>query len=350
MSNRSAQILFILAGILVLVMGISLRLGAVPISWLDMLQGLLATLKGNPLKTIEQSVFMQLRLPRILVCAMGGAILSVSGVLMQAVFRNPIVEPGMLGTSAGAALGASLVIAFAGWFPIIFSVIPVIWLQPLLAFLMAALATYFVVQFAGTQQVISTSSLLLAGMSINAVALSLIGLISYFSRDPQARSITFWNLGSFSGVNWLQCMLIAVCIVPCWFFCYRKANQLDTLMLGYNDAIYAGTDVKKTRNQIMIVNMIMVAVLTCFVGVIAFMGMIIPHIVRMLLGSNHRILLPASAIGGAIILCVTDLFARLVIAPAELPIGIITSLIGAPLFLYLLRKFGLLQSQGGVYD
>lgn len=350
MTNTDRIIQIVLCCLLLITLIVCIGMGAIPISVPQMLSALKQIATGNQFSGTEEAVFIQLRLPRVLLCATGGAILSVSGVLMQALFRNPIVEPGILGTSAGAALGASFVIGFAGSVSFMLPIIPIIWLQPIVASIFAAFATYLVIQLSGRANLVSTTSLLLSGMSVNAIAVSLMGFISYFSRDPQARSITFWNLGTFSGAAWGQCWMVLGVGIPGIGYCIRKSHQLNTLVLGYTDALYAGTAVKKLRKQILFMNTVMVAVLTGFVGVIAFMGMIVPHIMRLLVGSNHRVLLPAAAMAGAILLCLTDLFARTILAPAELPIGIITSLIGAPLFIFLYRKFSPLGGEGGLYD
>ncbi|MEI8110826.1 MAG: iron ABC transporter permease [Chitinophagia bacterium] len=350
MTNRNRNIQILLVCFLVITIFVCISRGAIPISIPQMISACKQLGSGYNFSETEEAVFIQLRLPRVLLCAVGGAILSVSGVLMQALFRNPIVEPGILGTSAGAALGASCVIGFAGSLSVMLPMIPVIWFQPIVATIFASLATYLVIQLSGRASQVTTTSLLLSGMSINAIAVSIMGFISYFSRDPQARSITFWNLGTFSGAGWWQCWMVLGIGIPCIGYCFRKSHQLNTLLLGYTDALYSGTEVKKLRNQILFANTVMVAVLTGFVGVIAFMGMIVPHIMRLLVGSHHRMLLPAAALSGAILLCLTDLFARTIIAPAELPIGIITSLIGAPLFIFLYRKFSPLYGEGGIND
>jgi iron complex transport system permease protein len=173
--------------------------------------------------------------------------------------------------------------------------------------------------------------------------------MSYIARDPQARSITFWNLGTFSGASWLQVSIVGTVAVIMFFISFRYSKQLNALLLGEEEATYLGVDTDRLKTRIMILNTAMVSVATAFVGVISFMGLIVPHILRLLIGSDNKKLLPASMIVGATLLLLADLCARLLLAPSEIPIGIITSLVGAPVFIILLKRFNLLQQKGG-YD
>jgi len=335
--------------LLLLVLLAAIASGAVAIGVDDMGGAINNWLQGQKPSNIYQGVFLQIRLPRVLLCAVTGAILSVSGVLMQGLFRNPIVEPGLVGTSAGAALGASFVFVFAG---VLGSQIQAIFgpfLVPFFAFLGGLLASLLVFSLASSHQKISVTSLLLVGVAVNAVALSGTGFLSYLARDPQARSISFWNLGTFSGATWMQVWLVSAMGLLGILFSLVKAKHLNALLLGEDEADYLGVDTKKMQKQILLINTAMVAVATAFVGVIAFMGLIVPHIMRILFGSNHRVLIPATILAGAILLSLADLGARLILAPAEIPIGIITSLVGAPIYIFLLRSQGLLEKGGG-YD
>jgi iron complex transport system permease protein len=190
-------------------------------------------------------------------------------------------------------------------------------------------------------------SLLLIGIAVNAVCLSGTGFMSHIARDPQARSITFWNLGTFSGASWLQVGIVGSVAAIIFSISIRYSKQLNALLLGEEEAGYLGVDADKLKRRIMLLNTAMVSVATAFVGVISFMGLIVPHVLRLLIGSDNKRLLPASMILGATLLTLADMCARLLLAPAELPIGIITSLIGAPVFIILLKKFNLLQQKGG---
>lgn len=321
--------------------------GAVPILPRTMLLALQHFFQGKQPSTIYEAVFLQLRLPRVLLCAITGAILSVSGVLMQGLFRNPIVEPGLVGTSSGAAFGASIVFVLSASFSPQFKSITGPLLVPMVAFLGALLATYIVYTLAKSAKRVSIMTLLLTGIAVNAVCMSGTGFMSYIARDPQARSITFWNLGTFSGASWFQVVVVGIVATAMFMLSFRYSKQLNLLLLGEEEATYLGVETDKLKRRIMLLNTAMVSVATAFVGVISFMGLVVPHLLRLLIGSDNKKLLPASMLLGAALLTLADLCARLLLAPAELPIGIITALIGAPIFILLLKKFNLLQQKGG---
>jgi len=343
--NRLFFPVLLLLMVVVLLCGIAF--GAVSVLPTDMFFSLKNFFSGNEPANIYEAVFIQLRLPRVLLCGITGAVLAVSGVLMQGLFRNPIVEPGLVGTSSGAAFGASLVFVLAAKMsPEVKSYAGPL-LLPVVAFLGALAATFLVYSLAKSAGRVSILSLLLIGIAVNAVCLSGTGFMSYIARDPQARSITFWNLGTFSGASWTQVAIVGGVAAIIFFVTLRDAKGLNALLLGEEEANYLGIDAEKLKRRIMILNTAMVAVATSFVGVIAFMGLIVPHLVRLLIGSDNRRLLPASAILGATLLVLADLASRLLLAPAEMPIGIITSLVGAPVFIVLLKRFNLIQPKGG---
>ena len=335
--------------LLVIVILCAIAFGAVSITMNDMFSGIVHALQNKKPANIYQAVFLQIRLPRVILCAVTGAILSVSGVLLQGLFRNPIVEPGLIGTSAGAAFGASLVFVFAVQMSKEIQSITGPLLVPLFAFGGGLLATFLVYSISKSQKRISITSLLLVGIAINAIGLSGTGFMSYIARDPQARSITFWNLGTFSGATWLQVGITSCIAFIVFIISLRYSKQLNALILGEEEASYLGVEPEKLKRRILILTTAMVSVATAFVGVISFVGLIVPHILRLLIGSDNKKLIPASMIMGAIILIVADMGARLLLAPAEIPIGIITSITGAPVFIFLLKKFNVLQEKGGSY-
>jgi iron complex transport system permease protein len=337
----------VLIVLLLTVLICAIAFGAVEILPSDMYSAMLHFFQGKEPANIYEGVFIQLRLPRVLLCAITGAILSVSGVLMQGLFRNPIVEPGLVGTSSGAAFGASIVFVLAAKFSPEFKSFIGPFLVPLVAFLGALAATYTVYSLAKNAKRVSIMSLLLVGIAVNAVCLSGTGFMSYIARDPQARSITFWNLGTFSGASWLQVFIVGTVAAIIFMLSLRYSKQLNALLLGEEEATYLGVDPDKLKRKIMLLNTAMVSVATAFVGVISFMGLIVPHVLRLLIGSDNKRLLPASMLLGATLLTLADMCARLILAPAEVPIGIITSLIGAPVFIILLKKFNILQHKGG---
>lgn len=347
MLQKNKFFFLILTALLVLVMLLGIAFGAVDLSLGDMSGALQHFFSGSGPANIHEGVFLQLRLPRVLLCAITGSVLAVSGVLMQGLFRNPIVEPGLAGTSAGAAFGASLIFVLGPKISPAVKSITGPFLVPLSAFAFGLLATWLVYMLAGNAKRVSIISLLLTGIAINAIGLSGTGFMSYIARDPQARSITFWNLGTFSGASWLQVIIVGTVAALIFLFSLRYSKQLNALLIGEEEAGYLGVDVKKLKRTIMVLNTAMVAVATAFVGVISFMGLIVPHILRLLIGSDNKRLLPASMLAGALLLTLADMGARLLLAPAEIPIGIITSLVGAPVFIILLKKFNMLNQKGG---
>jgi iron complex transport system permease protein len=337
----------VLVVLLVIVLLCAIAFGAVHILPSDMFSAIQHYFQGQGPANIYEGVFIQLRLPRVLLCAITGAILAVSGVLMQGLFRNPIVEPGLVGTSSGAALGASIVFVMAPRFSPQLKSMAGPLLVPIVAFFGALFATFIVYSLAKNAKRVSIMSLLLIGIAINAICLSGTGFMSYIARDPQARSITFWNLGTFSGASWQQVFIVGTVAAIIFITSLRYSKQLNALLLGEEEASYLGVDPDKLKRKIMLLNTAMVSVATAFVGVIAFMGLIVPHVLRLLIGSDNKRLLPASMILGATLLVLADMCARLVLAPAEVPIGIITSLVGAPIFIILLKRFNLGQHKGG---
>ena len=336
---QKKKILFLCLTILLLLVIIAgLEWGAVSVNHQEMLSALENYYHGKKPSSIHEGVFLYLRLPRILLCAMAGGILSITGVYMQGLFRNPLVEPGMIGTSAGAALGASIVFVLGGLLPISFKEFLGPWLTPIFAFIGAGVFTYIVHALSNNKNKVSVLHILLVGLAINALAMSGTGFMTYLARDPQARSINFWSLGTFTGADWKQVKVLFILLVIALIASFYFIKPLNAFLLGEEEASMIGIDFRKTRRTILIVNTLLVAIITSFVGVIGFIGLIVPHISRILVGSNHKYLLTTAMLVGAIMLSLSDIAARLLLAPAEIPIGIITSLIGAPIFIVLLRR------------
>jgi iron complex transport system permease protein len=290
---------------------------------------------------LGRSVFIELRLPRVLLSALTGAVLGVSGTIMQGLFRNPIVEPGLAGTSAGAALGASLVFVLGGTSALSAPLGSLA--VPLMAFAGAFGATMLVYRVSATFGKVNVFTLLLAGIAVNAVCSAGTGFLSYIARDPQARNITFWNLGTFTTADWRGTTVVAVSFVVCFALSLRDAKALNALMLGEDEAALLGMDPQRLIIRLLVLNTIMVATATAMVGVIAFVGLVVPHVLRMMKSSDYGFLMPGSALLGALLMVVVDVAARLIIPPAELPVGIITAVVGAPVFLWIL----LLQQRRG---
>jgi len=336
-SNKQYAGVYPLLGILLAIAFIaSVCFGAVEISPAEILSALRKTVTASGEYTLNERILMQIRLPRALLSLFVGAGLAVGGTLMQALFRNPIVEPGLAGTSSGAAFGAALYFVLGGMFKFIGGG----WALPVAAFAGGALSTFMVFilsekKHAGKQ---SVTTLLLMGIAVNALFMSCVGFLAYIARDPQARSITFWNLGTLSGASWNAVAIVGITTTICIAIALRYAKQLNALILGDEEAALIGVEVKKLKRYILLVNIVMIAVATAFVGIITFVGLVVPHLLRIWKGSDNRYLIIGGTLLGAILLSVADLLARMALSPAELPIGIVTSIVGVPVFIYLLRS------------
>ncbi len=335
LASPYAGIVPVLAIVLVVIAGFSIRFGAVEIAFGDMVSALRKAWSAPDSLQLTERIFLEIRLPRALACILVGASLAMGGVLMQALFRNPIVEPGLVGTSSGAAFGASLYFVLGAALKFHAGE----WTLPIAACLGGAAATalVFLVSATTTANRESTTGLLLIGIAVNALFLSGIGFFSYIARDPQARSITFWNLGTLSGATWRGVLLLGVSTSAGLVVALRHARQLNALMMGEDEALYLGVNVGRLKLTIIAVNVMIVAVATSITGIISFVGLIVPHLLRLMKGSDNRFLLIGGVFVGAILLTLADIVARLVLKPAELPIGIVTAAVGAPVFIALLR-------------
>ncbi|HWJ91807.1 MAG TPA: iron ABC transporter permease, partial [Flavisolibacter sp.] len=222
-------------------------------------------------------------------------------------------------------------------------------LPPACAFAGGLAATLLVYYFSASLNRVNISIMILAGIAVNAIANGATGFLAYIARDPQARSITFWNLGSLSGASWQAVSIVAVSTVGGFLLALRFAKPLNALQLGDSEAGYLGIRTERLKISVILVNTLLVSVATSLVGIIAFVGLIVPHLLRLLKGSDNRYLIIGSALLGAIVLIITDMICRIVIAPAEMPIGIVTAFIGAPVFLWLLSRFRSSGQKGGFY-
>ncbi|HMI02676.1 MAG TPA: iron ABC transporter permease [Pedobacter sp.] len=326
----------ILIILLVLAMLVSIRYGAVNISLQEMFTGLGKWFRKSDPLSLNERIFTEIRLPRAILCVFVGASLAVGGVLMQSLFRNPIVEPGLIGTSSGAAFGASFYFVLGA----VLNFNTGEWTLPLAAALGGVLATFMVFVLSGSKQSGKDSivNLLLVGIAVNALFMSGVGFMAYIARDPQARSITFWTLGTLSGGNWHSVIIVGTTSVFCIGAALRYTKHLNALMIGEEEARYIGINITHLKLVILLINVLMVAVATAFTGVISFVGLIVPHLLRIIKGSDNRFLVIGGALMGGLLLSLADITARLLLQPAELPIGIVTSIIGVPVFILLLRK------------
>ena len=286
---------------------------------------------GTPMSELEQTVVTQLRLPRLVLGLLVGAVLAQSGTAMQTLCRNPLADPGLIGISGGAAVFALAVIALGEQIGLQGSV----WVS-LAAFLGALLTTFVVSRLAGGKTGVDVATLLLAGVAINALAGSLLGLLSYYADDDALRLMSFWQMGSLAGASWQQLPLGVVLMGVSSIALFMLRKPINTLLLGERQARYLGVNTVSLKRQLIIWVALGVGGAVALTGTIGFVGLIIPHIARMLVGANIRWLMPVSMLFGAAVLVLTDWIAKTIVAPAELPIGIITAAVGAPFFIYLL--------------
>ncbi len=301
---------------------LSLRAGAVDVSWSDFFALISGRETGDP---ILQTVLFDLRLPRVLFAIIVGGALALSGAVMQALFRNPLAEPTLIGISAGASLGAvtALLLGFGSLLS-----------TGLAGFVGATLAT--VAAYLVGRRIPGVAGLLLAGIAINAFALSLVSLLITFASDTQFRSFAFWSLGSLTRASWSSLVWLLPWSVLLSLWLVLRWRVLNALLLGEREAQHLGFNLKRVRLELIFGICLLVGPLVAVTGGIAFIGLVMPHVVRLWLGADHRLLLPMSWVGGATALLLADGLARLVVMPAELPVGVITSLVGGPFFLWLL--------------
>lgn len=311
----------------------SITVGPMNISFRDSLSSLL--LQSDDIAKHINLVIHEIRFPRTLLCMLVGAILALCGTVMQGLFRNPLAEPGIIGVSAGASLGAALAIVLLGNLNVDARWMNAITL-PLCAFLGGALTTIVVYRLGTNKFGTSVTIMLLAGVAISAVSGAGIGYLNYIADDQMLRDLTLWSMGSFAGANWQSITLCGITLLGLYFYFTRRAMALNALLLGESEARHLGIPIQRLKRALIVLSAVGVGVTVSAAGMIGFVGLVVPHLGRMLVGPDHRNLLPVSALLGALLLTIADMFARVAAAPAELPIGIVTALVGAPFFLYLL--------------
>jgi iron complex transport system permease protein len=319
---------------------LALSVGASDISlwkvFASLLQPLGISLTPAP-DTSESITILQLRLPRLVLGLLIGGALAQAGAAMQAVFRNPLADPGLIGVSSGAALAAIVVIVLGhrlGW-----TALPMHWLLPLASFAGGAAVTWLVVRLASRDGVARPSTLLLAGLAINAVTGAGIGFLTQIADAGALRSLSFWMFGSLGKAGWPEILAGAPLLLAVLLWLPREARALNALLLGEAEAGHLGVDVEKLKRRVLLLIVLAVGVSVALAGIIGFVGLIVPHLIRLACGPDHRLLLPGSALLGAVLLSLADTAARVVLVPAEIPVGILTALIGGPFFLILLLRY-----------
>jgi iron complex transport system permease protein len=291
----------------------------------------LGVLGGEAADPVADQVLWEIRFPRVSLALLVGASLGCAGAAMQGTFSNPLAEPGLVGVSSGAVLGAAAQIVLG---------VQLLGTWTITAFafgggLLTVLVVYTASRDQGRTEVVT---LVLTGIAVNAFAGAAIGLITYLSDDAELRSITFWNLGSMAAATWSKVAVVAPLAVVGLVVAVACARRLDLLSLGEREARHLGVDVERLRIVLLTTVALLAAASVAVSGVVLFVGLVVPHLVRMVAGPGHRILLPASALGGALLLVLGDLASRTLAAPAEIPLGVLTSLVGSPFFFWLLRR------------
>ncbi|MGF1547819.1 MAG: FecCD family ABC transporter permease [Thiotrichales bacterium] len=286
----------------------------------------------------QRTILAAIRAPRVTLGILVGAALGVAGAAMQGLFRNPLADPALVGVSSGAALaavamivlGATMFESWSAWFGL--------YALPLAAFLGGVVATLVVYHFANVGGRTVVATMLLAGIAVNAIAMALTGALTYIADDAQLRTLTFWSMGSLGGASWARVGVVAAFLVIPLALIPRYARALNALLLGESEAQHLGYDLERLKRHIVLLVALCVGAAVAMTGIIGFVGLVVPHLVRLAIGPDHRALIPASALLGATLLLLADLLARTALSPAELPIGIVTAAVGGPFFLWLLGR------------
>ena len=283
----------------------------------------------------ERAALLTVRLPRVVLGIGVGATLALSGAALQALFRNPLADPTLVGVSGGAACGAVGWIVLGGSLP---AFAHAAFAMPMAAFATGLAATAGVYIAGRTQGRSDVAILLLAGLGVNALTTAILGYLTYLGNDAQLRALTFWLLGGLGGATWDQIWPVLIVMAAPLAGFLALARSYDLLALGESAAGHLGLNVETVRRTTIVLTALGVGASVALTGIVGFVGLAAPHIVRLMGGSAHRFVLPASALMGALLVVLADLFARIAVAPAELPIGVVTSALGAPFFIWLLRR------------
>ena len=333
--------LLVLIVLLLCVTIISLGTGAINIDARQVVYALINALgidTGTEVNSVQQSVIESIRAPRVLLAILVGAGLAICGAAMQGLFRNPLADPALIGVSSGAALAAVTVIVLGSTVLSGYANTLGSYALPLAAFAGGFASTLLVYHFSSFNGRTIVSTMLLAGIAINVLAGAVTGLLTYIASDEQLRTLTFWSMGSLGGATWEELsvaaplMLAGIVLIP------LQSRALNAILLGESEAIHLGFHLEWVKKSLITLVALCVGTAVSISGIIGFIGLITPHLIRLSLGPDHRFLLPLSALLGATLLLLSDMLARTVVTPAELPIGIITSLIGGPFFLWLLAR------------
>lgn len=323
----------------------SLASGASDASALAVVRNWLFSMSNDdPLSIRDSVIIYDIRLPRVIMGVLIGAALAVSGAVMQGLFRNPLADPGLVGVSAGSSLGAVSVIVLGATMLAPLTAMFGNYTLPLAAFVGGLVTTLILYRISTRQGRTSVATMLLAGIALAALAMALTGILIFLADDRQLRDLTFWGLGSLAGATWQKIGAIGPIIVLALAATPFLARGLNALALGEATANHLGVPVQRLKYVAIIAVSAAVGASVAVSGGIGFVGIVVPHLLRLLIGPDNRYLLPASALLGACMLLLADAVSRTIVAPAELPIGIVTAIVGAPFFLWiLLRRRGILD-------
>lgn len=339
--TRNTVVITGLSILLVVTMLFSLTIGAVSIPVQDVIIILLQKIglfNGVQVDSMHEIVLTTIRLPRIFMTLLIGAALGVSGASLQGLFRNPLVEPSLIGVSGGAAAGVVLVIVFGTVLSLPTEGFLYNSIIPFTAFAGGLLATFLVLKLSSQAGKTNITVLVLVGVAINALAGAIIGLAVFYADENQLRTFTFWTLGDLGGATTVKLIIAAPLLITAIVAMLFYSNTLNAIALGEAEAYHMGVHVERTKRNIIFFSALAVGVSVSLAGMIGFIGLVIPHLIRVLFDSDNKLVLPASVIGGAWLLIIADIVARTVVTPAELPIGVMTALIGSPFFIMLLMK------------
>jgi iron complex transport system permease protein len=321
--------LVILAGLMV----VSVSIGPVRVVLTDVVHILLSPVLGgdDSLSQRDVSVVWQLRVPRILLGVMVGGALAISGACLQSLFNNPLADPGIVGVTSGASVGAVGAIVLAGGFASQ-------WVVPLGAFVAGLAVTGLIYVLARPGRTTGTARMLLVGIAVGSACQALVGFFTYIADDSQLQTLVFWQMGSLGRANWAQLVGVLPIFLVGLLLVLRLSKTLDVLTLGERQAQHLGLNVKLSRLAIIVTTALLTAAAVAFAGSIGFVGLVVPHIMRFLVGPGHKALLPASAIAGAVLVVAADAASRTLNPPTEIPIGLFTAAVGAPFFLFLILR------------
>ncbi|HDT1126492.1 TPA: iron ABC transporter permease [Morganella morganii subsp. morganii] len=289
-----------------------------------------AFLRGEVTPQLWQ-IWLSVRLPRIVLAVLVGMALATAGVLLQGLFRNPLADPGLLGISSGAAVAVALGIVFIA--PYLSGAVT-LYLHIITAFSGALCISGLIFLLNRRRQPLLR--LLLCGIAVNAISMSFVGVLNYLSDDKELRQFSLWMMGSTGHISWTLLLPAIVLALPVFYAAFRLARPLDIIQLGEEEAHYAGVNVHRTQQGVLLVSALLTGIAVALSGIIGFIGLVIPHLMRMIFGWHHRLLLVTSALAGALLLLLSDTLARTLVVPAEIPVGLLTGLLGAPYFLWLI--------------